>query len=134
MTDILAMAPEYDRAVVDYLTAHIDETNVTVGIGVPADWHPGASPDHIEVQSFSVTMQHPIVYRPRVRLIARALAPSQAFRLAAKAMGVLAAHPGDGTIVNAIPISGPDAATDSTTHTELAAVELTVTVRSIPIP
>ncbi len=132
MTDILAQPPDVEKLVVDYLTANINEVSATVGVGVPAGWTT-ASPPHIEVDSFSVSNEHPILYRPRVRLIARAASTTEAKRLASKALGVLAAHPGGGGIINAIPLLGPDPVRDDATHTELASVELSVSVRSIPI-
>ncbi len=133
MTDILAQPPDIEKLVVDYLVANINEPTATVSIGVPAGWMATTSPPHIEVDSFSVSNEHPILYRPRVRLIARAASTTEAKRLVSKALGVLAAHPGGDGIINAIPLLGPDPVRDDATHSELASVELSVSVRSIPI-
>lgn len=128
--------PDPEKTVRAYLADQLStlEPDVTVGVGVPADWAPATSKPHIQVACDGVpSNEYPVLAHATIRLVARASSTSEAKRLAAFAQGVLCAHPGDGSVVAARMFTGVLPARDPVTRAELAATTTRVTFRSIPI-
>jgi hypothetical protein len=125
--------PDAERLTVDYLTAELDE-DATVGVGVPDGWTSADDP-HLEVALDGVPLlAHPVCAHATIRLVARAGSTTEAKRIATKALGVLAAHPGSDDGIHTVrPLTGPLPARDPKTEAELASVTARVTVRSAPI-
>jgi hypothetical protein len=136
----LALAfPDVEVPVKDYLAARfaaIGET-VTVGVGVPANWTSTSSPpstSHIQVDSDGVpTVINNLLAHATVRVVAWAKSTSEAKRLASRAQALLCAHPGDGSINAASPLTGVLPVRDPATGHEIAATTSRVTIRSAPI-
>lgn len=123
--------PDAERLVVDYLNSLLTET---VAVGVPSNWGP-SSPSHLQVQlDGTPRMEHPVIAHATIRLVARAQSTSAAKALAAKAQGLLCAHPGGGGIASTGPYTGVFPARDPDTNAELASTTCRVSVRSVPIP
>ena len=131
MTRLAVTYPDAERLVVDYLAGLLTET---VGVGVPSSWKKG-SDDHLQVQlDGTPRLEHPAIAHATIRLVARSSSTTAAKALAAKAMGLLCAHPGDGEIASTGPYTGVLPARDPDTGAELASVTCRVSLRSTPIP
>lgn len=137
MTRPLRRFPDPERATVDLLAGLLaeHEPEVTVGIGVPADWHPDSSPPHVAVAwDGTPWTRRGIVARASMRCTARAATTSEAKRLALLAEGLLLGHTGGDGISNVRTHIGVMPARDPETQVELAWFSVGVTVRSEPIP
>lgn len=133
MTKLAVTYPDVERLVTDYLAAELGEGDWTVGVPVPAGWGPD-SPTHIQVAlDGTPSLAHPILARSTIRLVARAQTTTAAKAAANKALGVLCAHPGDGQITGARPLTGVLPDRDPDTGADLASVTARVSVRSTPI-
>ncbi len=132
MTNPDVMPQDAERLVVDRLTILIagDTATPTVGIALPNGWTKAAAP-HLQVEAFTAFANWPVQTRPTIRVVAWAASTTEAKRLAAKAGGLLTAYEGELGPVRWL--TGPDAARDDKTQAEIASVELTAAIRSIPI-
>lgn len=109
------------------------ESEVTVGVGVPANWTK-ASPDHLQVSlDGTPIVVRSIVAHSTVRVTAWAKSTTRAKQLANLALGLLSAHGGGSGIAVVLPLTGCFPARDTDTGAELASVTVRVTVRSISI-
>lgn len=127
--------PDAEHLVRVYLADEMGavEPDVTVAIGVPANWNK-SSPEHLQVVSDGMPrLEHPVAGHATIRLVARAHSTGRAKELAAIALGLLAAHPGGGGIASTRPFTGPLPGRDPDTGAELASATARVTVRSVPI-
>lgn len=130
---LLVAFPDVERLVVDYLSDEMDEPDVTVGVAVPVDWTTESDPHLQVITDGTPSMVPPVIANATVRLLARAASTTEAKRIAAKALGVLSAHPGGEGIAAIVPLTGVLPARDPDTFAELASVTCRVTVRSTPI-
>lgn len=125
----LATYPDAEHLVVDWLTDNLDEPDCTIGVGVPTDWTRGDL--HVQVDlDGTPRMDHPVLSHSTIRLVAWAASTTEAKRLAAKAHGVLLAHPGGGGIAGTRALTGVFPAKDSKTGAEIASVTTRVTLRA----
>lgn len=130
MTKLAVTYPDAERLVVDYLAPLLAPTLVRTN--VPADWTPATT--LLRVVSDGVpSLQHPVLANYTIRMVAMSGSPTTSKELAAKALGLLSAHTGDGQIASTAPFTGPLTSRDPSTGAELASVTARVTVRSTPI-
>lgn len=133
---VRATYPDVERAVVDLLTELVGtiEPDVTVGVGVPADWNVEHDP-HLQVSCDGTpTLDHPIAAHSTVRIVAWAETTSRAKELANLAHGLIVAHDGAPPIAGVRTLTGLFPARDPETRAELASFTVRVSVRSTPIP
>lgn len=123
--------PDVERLVVDYLDAVLTEQ---IGVGIPSNWTATSQPflqvscDGHPFNSWPVTMT------ATVRLVGWAKTTTTAKALAARAQGLLCAHPGGDGIAVVQPLTGPLPARDpDNAGAQLAAVTCSVTLRAQPI-
>lgn len=133
MTRLAVQAPDAERLVVDYLEPLIDDAEV--GVQVPAEWESGVSDTpHLQVAlDGTPRIDHPVTHHATVRLTARAKSTTEAKELAARAQGLLCAHPGGGGIASTTPLTGVLPARDPQTNAEIASTTTRVIVRSTEI-
>lgn len=127
--------PDVERETRDLLAELIatEEPDITVGIGLPADWT-AASPDHLQVSCDGTPLlDHPIVAHSTVRITAWSASTTRAKELANFALGLLCAHAGSDEIAAILARTGVLPARDPDNRGELASVTVRVSVRSIPI-
>jgi hypothetical protein len=135
MAKVTVTWPDVERLVVDYLTPLVAELpgSPTVAVGIPSDWRGDTHPPHVDVAADFVTPGIATVVAT-IRLRCRAASTSDAKALAARAAGILGAHPGagqPGTISGARALTGPIAARDDDTRAELASTTVRVVARSL---
>jgi hypothetical protein len=128
----LVTYPDIERAVVDLLAAALDD--VTVGVGVPANWRP-ATGTHVEVSWDGTPIDnHPISMGGTVRVVAWAATKTEAKATAMLAHGHLLAYSGGGAFVSILPLTGPLPAVDPDhDKAELCSFTVRATVASTPI-
>lgn len=127
MTRPLVNFADAERAVIDYLTAHLSET-----VGA---FYPRSSTDSPAVPFVQVawdgtpTVLYPITQRATVRVTAWAATPTAAKALHAKAQGLLLTHPGDGAVWAVQALTGGLPARDTDTGLFLTSSTYRVSVR-----
>lgn len=130
MTDTVVY-PDAERAVVDLLGTLLAAAGegASVGVGVPTGWDPTVDLPHLQVAwDGTPIVEHPIVARCTIRVVARAATTTEAKRLAWLAHGLLLGH--GGTVATFAPLTGPLPARDLDTAAELCSITLRATFRS----
>lgn len=120
----LAVAPDAERIVIDYLTAALAARSVVAGVGVdlPATWAP-ASTQYVQVAlDGTPTVRYPVMARAVVRLTAWHTNTTGAKALASLAQGLMCSHPGSREIGSVQPGIGVFPARDFATGAQLASV------------
>lgn len=118
----LAVPPDAEHLVVDYLTSALAGRgqDVTVGVDLPATWTTTTKP-HVQVgHDGTPSGRYPITAKATVRLTAWASSTTAAKALAALAQGLLLVHPGDAGVGSTQFLTGNLPARDPTTGAQLA--------------
>ena len=124
MSKPLAVAPDAERLVIDYLTAALAARSVAAGVGVdlPATWAP-TSVQYVQVAlDGTPIIQYPVLARAAVRLTAWAANATASKALASLVQGLLCSHPGSASIGSVQALTGVFPARDFATGAQLASV------------
>lgn len=127
----LAIAPDAERIVVDYLTTSLAarSQDVTVGVNVPATWATGTKP-HVQVgHDGTPVVQYPILALASVRVTCWHASTTTAKDLAALCEGLLLSHPGSASVGSVRPGTGVLPTRDRDTGAQLATVSVRVNLR-----
>jgi hypothetical protein len=126
MTDI-PVQTDVETVAVDVLAAALADEDVTVSVGVPADWTPDSLP-HIEVRHDGTPdmTSHPVAGLAVLSLIARARKTSDAKRWASVAQSILCDSHDQ---IGALALTGVLPARDPETRAELASTTVEVVAR-----
>lgn len=127
----LAVAPDAERVVVDYLTTALAARgqDVTVGVNVPATWEPGTKA-HVQVgHDGTPSVQYPIMASASVRVTAWHASTSTAKALAGLCHGLLLSHPGSADVGSVRPLTGVLPTRDPDTGAQLATVSVRLNLR-----
>lgn len=124
----LAVPPDAERIVVDYLTTALAARgqDVTVGVSIPITWSPlpisqGGSKPHVQVgHDGTPSGRYPITAKATVRLTAWASSTTAAKTLAGLVQGLLLIHPGGGGVGSTQFLTGNLPARDPSTGAQLA--------------
>jgi hypothetical protein len=127
----IAVPPDAEHVVVDYLTAQLAarSSTATVGVNVPSDWTPGR-PAHVQVaHDGTPVVEYPALFRASVRVTCWDEATTDAKALASLCLAVLLAHPGDRSVGSIRPLTGVLPARDPDTSAQLATIAVQVNLR-----
>ena len=131
MTKPLAVPPDAERVIVDFLTAALAarSQDVTVGVDLPTTWTTGTKP-HVQVAlDGTPSVQYPILASASVRATCWHASPTTAKALAALCQALLCAHPGSVQVASVQPLTGVLPARDPDTGAQLASVSVRVNLR-----
>lgn len=131
MSKPLAVTPDAERVVVDYLTAALAARaqDVTVGVVVPAAWVAGTKA-HVQVAlDGTPSVQYPILWRASVRITAWHASTTTAKALAALCEALMCAHPGSVSVASVKSLTGVLPTRDPDSGAQLASVSVRVNLR-----
>ena len=120
----LAVPPDAEHVVIDYLTPALAARgqDVTVGVDVPTTWTT-TTKSHVQVAlDGTPEVIYPILGRATVRLTAWASSPTTAKALVALAHGLLLSHPGSLEVGSVKPLTGVLPTRDPVSGAQLASV------------
>jgi hypothetical protein len=127
----LAVPPDAERVVIDYLTTALAARgqDVTVGVVIPATWTTGTKP-HVQVAlDGTPIVTYPVLWRASVRVTVWASTTTAAKTLAALAHGLLLIHPGSADVGSIRNLTGILPTRDPNTGAQLATVSVQVNLR-----
>lgn len=127
----LAVPPDAERVVIDYLTAALAarSQDVTVGVNIPTTWTTATKP-HVQVGwDGTPEVTYPVLWRCSVRVTAWSSSTTTAKALAALAHGLLLSHPGSAEVGSIRPGTGVLPTKDPDTGAQLASVSVQVNLR-----
>jgi len=127
----LAVTPDVERVVTDYLTTALAARgqDVSVGVNVPAAWVKGTKA-HVQVGlDGTPVVQYPILASASVRVTCWHADASPAKALAALCEGLLCSHPGSAQIGSVRSLTGVLPTRDPDTGAQLASVSVRVNLR-----
>ena len=131
----LAVVPDAERIVVDYLTIALAARSITatVGVDLPVTWD-ATSVQHVQVAlDGTPSLRYPVLARATVRLTAWASTTTAAKSLASLAQGLLCSHPGSTAIGSVQALTGVLPARDPSTGAQLASVTCRVNLRLVTL-
>jgi len=124
----LAVPPDAEHVVIDYLTAALDARgqDVTCGVNIPTTWTDGTKP-HVQVAlDGTPIVEYPILFRASVRVTCWASTTTASKALAALCFALLCTHPGGSGVASVRPLTGVLPTQDNTTLAQLASVTVQV--------
>jgi hypothetical protein len=124
----LAVPPDAERVVVDYLTAALAARlqDVTVGVDIPATWVTGTKA-HVQVgHDGTPEVRYPVLWRASVRVTCWHASTTTSKALVALCQALLCAHPGSAQVASVQPLTGVLPTRDPDTGAQLASVSVRV--------
>jgi len=127
----LAVPPDAERVIVDFLTAALAARaqDVTVGVDLPTTWTTTTKP-HVQVAlDGTPSVTYPILWRASVRVTAWASGTTAVKALAALCEGLLLSHSGSVQVASVQSLTGVLPTRDPDTGAQLASVSVRVNLR-----
>jgi len=131
VTKPLAVPPDAERVIIDFLTTALAarSQDVTVGVDLPTTWTTGTKP-HVQVAlDGTPSVQYPIMARASIRVTCWHAYTTTAKALAALCQALLCAHPGSVSVASVQPLTGVLPARDPDSGAQLASVSVRVNLR-----
>lgn len=128
MSKPLAVTPDAERLVIDYLTGALGARaqDVTVGTIVPAAWVSGTKA-HVQVGlDGTPSVTYPVLWRASVRITAWSSSTTAAKALAALCEALMLSHPGSAGVASVQSLTGVLPVKDPDTGAQLASVSVRV--------
>ena len=128
MSKPLAVPPDAERVIVDFLTTALAarSQDVTVGVDLPTTWTT-TTKDHVQVAlDGTPSVQYPILWRASVRITWWASSTTRAKAGVALCQALLCAHPGSVSVASVQPLTGVLPTRDPDTGAQLASVSVRV--------
>jgi hypothetical protein len=132
MTKPLAVLPDAEREVIDYLTLALasQESTATVGLSVPSTWLPKTSAPFVQVASDGTSSNDfPIKAEFTMRITAWAKTPTIAKALASLCEGLLLSFEGSRKMPRVLPGTSVIGTRDPDSKAELASITVQATFR-----
>lgn len=128
MSKPLAVPPDAERVVIDYLTSTLAAlgNDVTVGLNIPSAWVAGTKA-HVQVGlDGTPSIEYPILWRASVRVTCWHASTTAAKSLAAMCQALLCAHLGSSQVASVQSLTGVLPTRDPDTGAQLASVSVRV--------
>jgi hypothetical protein len=133
MSKPLAVPPDAERIVIDYLTASLlaRGKDVTVGVIIPTAWTSATKP-HVQVAlDGTPIVEYPVFGRASMRITAWASTTTAAKALAGLCEGLMLSHPGSNVVSSVQPLTGVLPTRDPDTGAQLASISVRVNLRYV---